>query len=342
MKVIFYSVKLFEIEAINNANTNNYKLSLFADQLNIQTADLARGHDAVCVFTSDDLSAPVLIKLKQIGINFINLRATGYDKIDLIKAEQLGITITNVPSYSPNGIAEHTIMLLLSLLKKNKITQHQIDEHNFSLDKIIGSNLQGKVIGIIGTGKIGSAMARLLHGFDVKLIAFDMKTNEELIKKYNLAYTTLESLCKQSDIITIHLPLNQQTKYMINDKILGLIKYNAIIINTSRGAIVKTIDLLKHLRNKHIGGYGMDVYENENGIFFFDHSKKHIEDKMLLELIAMDNVMITPHQAFATEEAVLNITKTTFHNFYAWETNKISGNEITTVMIEKNKKQLTA
>ncbi len=328
MKVIFYSTKVFEIEPIRNANKNGYKLSLFSDPLNMSTVELARGHDAVCVFTNDDVSGEVLKKLSLMGIKNLATRAVGYDNIDVEAAKQLKIAVANVPDYSPNAVAEHAIMMMLSLIKKNKTTEAQIQKQNFSIDNIIGSNVQGKTIGLIGTGKIGSTMAKLLNGFDVKLLAYDLKINTELKRLYNVTYLDLESLCKQSDIITIHLPLNAKTKYLIDDHLLSKMKYKVIIINTARGSIVNTSDLIKHLKSKQIGGYGMDVYEFERGVFFFNHENNPIKDKLLLELISLKNVLVTPHQAFATDEAIYNIANTTFHNLYCWENNIHSENEI--------------
>jgi D-lactate dehydrogenase len=328
MKVVFFSVKVFEIPFIQNANKNNYRLSLFADRLDLKTVSLAEGHDAVCVFTGDDASADVLKKLHEMGISKINIRAAGYDNIDLKAASELGITITNVPNYSPHGIAEHATMLMLMIARKQKITQWQLMRNDFTMDKVIGSTVQGLTAGILGTGRIGSALAEILYGLGMQLIAHDKIINEKLTKKYGVKYVTPEELFKQADIISIHLPLNDSTRYFVDNKLLKLAKYKAILINTARGAVVKTADILEALENHHLGGYGMDVYEKEAGLFFSNHQKDGIQDKLLSRLMQMENVIVTPHQAFATEESLSTIAETTFHNLYCFEKGLQSENSL--------------
>ena len=328
MKILFYSVKPFEIIYINNANIYGFEIILIEDKLTISTAKKADGFDAICIFTNDDASTDVIKSLHSIGVKYIAIRATGYDNVDIDTALKLNITIANVPEYSPNAIAEHTIMMMLSLIRKSKITQQQIQLHDFTINNLIGFNINNKTVGIIGTGKIGSVVAKILNGFGARIIAYDIKPNIKLTKDYDLMYVDIETLCSTADIITIHTPLNKETRYMINDKLLSKMKDKVIIINTARGAIVNTNDLLKHIKSNHLGAYGMDVYEYENGIFFFNLSNKIIEDKQLLELIENENVLVTPHQAFATVEALKNIAETTFYNFNSWNSNESSINEI--------------
>ena len=328
MKILFYSTKPFEIDYINNANTNRLKIVFTENALALNTVKKAEGFDTVCIFTNDDASKSVIKSLYSIGVKYIAIRATGYDNVDIETALKLKIKIANVPEYSPHAIAEHTIMMMLSLIRKSKITDRQIQIHNFTIDNLIGFNINNKTVGIIGTGKIGSVVAKILYGFGARIIAYDIKPNAEITKDYNVKYVDIETLCITADIITIHTPLNHETRYMINDKLLSKMKDKVIIINTARGAIVNTNDLLKHLRSKHVRGYGMDVYEHEKGVFYYNLSNKIIEDKQLLELIENENVLVTPHQAFATIEALQNIVDTTIYNFNRWNSNESSINEI--------------
>ncbi|MBU3713729.1 MAG: 2-hydroxyacid dehydrogenase, partial [Ferruginibacter sp.] len=189
---------------------------------------------------------------------------------------------------------------------------------NYSLDGLVGFNLYQKTVGIIGVGKIGKALAKIMNGFECRILGYDIDPDVETEKKYNITYTSLEHLCRSADIISLHLPLSDATKHLINEKTLKLMKYNVMIINTARGAIINTKDLIKHLKSKHIGYAGLDVYENEKGIFFMNHYGKKVEDRYLLELLEMPNVLITPHQAFATTESLERIAQITFHNLYCW------------------------
>ena len=328
MKILFYSTKRFEIDYINNANTNGLTIVFTENALALNTVEKAEGFDAICIFTNDDASTEVIKSLYSIGVKYIAIRATGYDNVDIETALKLKLKIANVPEYSPNAIAEHTMMMMLSLIRKSKITQQQIQLHDFTINNLIGFNINNKTVGIIGTGKIGSVVAKILNGFGARIIAYDIKPNMKITKDYDVKYVDIETLCSTADIITIHTPLNKETRHMINDKLLSKMKDKVIIINTARGAIVNTNDLLKHIKSKHIGAYGMDVYENEKGVFYFNLSNKIIEDKQLLELIENENVLVTPHQAFATVEALKNIAETTLYNFNSWNSNESSINEI--------------
>jgi D-lactate dehydrogenase len=318
MKVLFYSVKKFEIPFINKANKNGLKIKLLTKKLNIKTAVLSKNYEAICIFTNDDASLPVLNKLFDCGVKFIATRATGYDNIDVENAIKIGISICNVPEYSPHSIAEHTILLMLSLLKKSKIVASQVKEYNFTTDEIIGENIHNKTVGIIGTGRIGSITAEILKGFGANVIAYDIEKNEKLKKTLNIKYVSLETLCKNADIITIHIPLNTQTHYLINKERIDLMKENVVIINTARGQIIDTKSLLKKLKIHENARFGMDVYEKENGVFFFKLSKKKVADPVLDKLILMDNVIVTPHQAFATVDALKCISEITMSNLNDW------------------------
>ncbi len=329
MKTIIFNIKDFERPYLIKANKLNHELTFEEQPLNEHTVSLAAAHKAVVVFTNDDVSATVLKHLQKDGINNIAIRAVGYDNIDIKTAFDLHIKCANVPEYSPYAIAEHAVALILCLNRKIITADRQVHQQNFSVGNLVGFDLFNKTVGIIGTGRTGSIAAKILNGFGCKLLAFDLAENDELIKKYNLQYVDLDALCRASDIITLHTPLNSGTKYLIDREKLLLMKKGAMLINTARGAIIHTEDVIHALDDGTIGYLGMDVYEKEKGIFFYDHSENKIEDNMLMKLMNYPNVIITPHQAFATHEALTNIADTTFYNLDQWSQQLPSENELT-------------
>lgn len=328
MKVLFYSVKDFEEYYLNYFNNGTYSIQFTSKPLSIDTVEEATGFDAISIFTGDDASGNVLSALKKKGVKFITTRAAGYDNIDIIKAEELKISIANVPEYSPYAIAEYALAMMLALNRKLILADKQVHSQNFTVDNLIGFDLHGKTIGIIGTGKIGSTLIKLLHGFGCRLIAYDIKPDEDLEIKYDVEYVPLHILCRESDIISIHTSLNSSTKYLIDQKLISQMQKGVMLINTSRGACVKTEDVLHFLENGHIGYYGADVYEKEKGVFFYDWSGKELNDQILKKLLAMPNVLITPHQAFATTDALNNIANTTFYNIFCWAHSIVCDNEL--------------
>lgn len=281
------------------------------------------------IFTGDDASTSVVEKLNSVGIKYIAVRAVGYDNVDIKKAGELGIKVANVPEYSPYAIAEHAVGLMLALNRKLITADDQVHHNNFTVGNLIGFDLHKKTVGIIGTGRTGSVVAKILNGFGCKLLGYDIKQNKELSEKYGLEYVDLKTLCSSADIITLHAPLNPSTKYLINKKILDEMKQGVMLINTARGAVINTQDVIGATGSGRIGYLGLDVYEKEKGVFFYDHSKEKISDDMLEKLMSFPNVIITPHQAFATNEALTNIADTTFYNIDCWSQNKISDNELT-------------
>lgn len=328
MRVLVYSAKDFEIPYLKKANLLHFDLDFTDKSLNISTTSLARGFDCVCVFTNDDVSARVLRDLQSFGVKYIALRSAGYDNIDLLEAEILGMHVANAPGYSPYAVAEHAVALLLALNRKIVIANDQVHNHNFTLGNLIGFDLHKKTVGLIGAGRIGSVMARIMHGFDCDILAYDINPSAELSRKYNVRFCSLNEVCLRSDIISIHTPLNQLTRNILNEKLFCIMKKGVIIINTARGGVIHTADLLKYLDKGIIGGYAADVYEYEKGLFFFDHSKKGIQDKMLKQLLQNTNVIITPHQAFATSEALENIAEITFYNILEWAAGATPDNEL--------------
>lgn len=329
MKTIIYSIKDFERSYLLQVNKMNHELTLQEEALNERTADLAKGHEAVSIFTGDDASTAVIEKLHIAGIRYITVRAVGYDNVDIKRAEELGIAVANVPEYSPYSVAEHSIGLMLALNRKINLAHNQVHHHDFTVGKLVGFDLHGKTVGIIGTGKIGSAAASILHGFGCNLLGYDIVERKELTEKYKLRYVDLTTLWHSSDIITLYTPLNKATKYLINNETIGEMKQGVMLINAARGAVMNTQHVIEALESGKIGYLGTDVYEKEKGIFFYDYSKNRIQDEMLEKLLSFPNVIVTPHQAFATQEALLNIADTTFYNLDCWAQSKITENELT-------------
>ena len=330
MRVLFYSMKNFEAPYLASGNPG-IEVQSTEECLSEKTAVLAEGYQAISIFSGDDASAPVIEILKNKGVKFIAVRAAGFDNVDLDAANTAGIHVANVPEYSPNSIAEHAIALMLSLDRKIVPANQQMRSQNYSVNNLVGFDLYKKKVGIIGTGRIGSTVAKILHGFGCTLFAYDIVNNNRLEKENNVLYTGLHTLCSLCDIVTIHVPLNANTKYLIDKKLIQMMKPGVMLINTSRGAVVNTKDVLDGLVKGQIGYFGADVYEYEKGLFFYDHSGKPAKDLLLQRLVNLPNVLITPHQAFATKEALKNIAETTFYNLSVWDHGCASENELTSL-----------
>ena len=328
MKLLVYSAKAFEIPFLKKANNNKHAIRFTETSLNSDTAMQAVGFDAISIFSGDDASNIVLEKLSAFGVRFIAIRATGYNNINIKTASRLAIRVANAPNYSPQAIAEHAVALLLALNRKIILADQQVHNYNFSLDKLTAVNLYGKTMGIIGTGNIGSVMARIMHGFSCELLAYDLEPNRELAAAYKLRYVDLDEVCQQSDFISLHIPLTQENHALINEDRLNSMKETVILINTARGAIVDHKALLKALKLGRIGAYGADVYIRERELFFRDRSKIGINDPMLEELLSYDKVLLTPHQGFVTEEALERIAMITVANLDEWEQLNSCSNEI--------------
>jgi D-lactate dehydrogenase len=319
MRISVFSSKSFEEKFLFRSNKDLHQLHFLNESLKIETAELAKGSEAVSLFSNDDASASVLEKLYEMGIKYISLRSAGFDHVDLKKAKELGLKVANVPQYSPYAIAEHAVAMMLAMNRKLHQARRKLDEFNFSLDTLIGFDMNGKTAGIIGTGHIGGIVAKILHGFGCKIKAYDINPDEKLTNAYGVEYTTLKDLCQNSDIITIHCPLNKETKYLIDQNQLRLMKDGVMIVNTARGGVLNTIDAIEALKSQKIGYLGLDVYEKEKDLFFYDHSKEVLQDDLFARLLTFKNVMITGHQAFLTETALQNIADTTIESFNLWE-----------------------
>ena len=331
MKVLVYSTKDFEIPYLENANNKKHKLTFIKEALSSETAMKAIGHDAISIFSADIADFITIEKLKDFGIKYITLRSVGHDNINLRTASRFNIRVANVPAYSPYAIAEHAVALLLALNRKLIESNYRVSHYNFNLNNLVGFDLNGKTVGIIGTGKIGSVMSKIMNGFGCNLLGCDIEENNSLIENYNMRYTTLKELCVQSDIISLHVPLNAETYQLINEDLIYDMKDGVILINTARGSVINTEDVLEGLKRGKIGALGMDVYENEKDIFFKDHSQDLPDDNLLIKLNAMPNVLITGHHAFLTEEALSNIAETTIYNLDCWNTGKETENELTDI-----------
>lgn len=317
MQIVVYSAKEFERELLGKYNVYNYDLIFVEQNLSLETTDLAKGCLGCCCFVSDDLSRKIIEKLAGIGVKFVALRSAGYDHVDLSAAKSYGITVMRVPKYSPQSVAEFAVALIL-VLSRNIIKAYTNGlKHDFSLDPLLGFNLCGKTIGIIGTGNIGSIFAKIMKGFGTHLLAYDPIKNEEC-EQYNVNYVSFDNLLRESDIISLHCPLNKETFHLIDSRSMSKMKDSAMLINTGRGGLIDTKSLIAHLKNGKILYAGLDVYENEDGLFFQDCSRRLIEDKDFLFLQNLPNVLITPHQAFFTIESIKNISHTTIENINAY------------------------
>ncbi len=320
MKVIVFDAHKFERKPLLKANeTFHHELQFLDVRLTKETAALASGYKCVCSFANDRLDKDCLEILKKHGVELIALRSAGFNHVDLKTASSLEITVVRVPEYSPYSVAEHAVALMLALNRKLNKSLNRVRELNFSLDGLVGFDMHGKTVGIVGTGRIGSALAFILHGFGCKILAHDLVPNQTLISQCQVEYVSLFELFQSSKIISLHVPLSKDTYHIINDKALAAMKSDVMIINTGRGGLIETKSLITALKSGHIGSAGLDVYEEEGGIFFEDHSQDLLQDDVLARLLTFPNVMITSHQGFLTEEALGNIAYTTLENIDDFE-----------------------
>ena len=321
MKILVYSIYGFDKPFLEEAAKDKHELNFTEQPLNLDTADLAKGYTAVALFTSDNASSAVLKRLYENGVKFIALRSVGYDHVDLTLAKQLNIKVANVPAYSPFAVAEHTVALMLALNRKLIRAHNRVMEQNFSLDGLVGFDMNGKTVGIIGTGKIGSVVTKIMNGFGCRILLYDKIVDNDLKNKYNVVYKDYETLLKESDIITLHVPLTTETKYLINKNCISKMKKGVMLINTSRGALINTKEVIESLKTGQIGYLGIDVYEEESGLFFEDRSEEILQDDMIARLMTFKNVLITSHQAFLTDTALRNIAETTIENLDCFKKN---------------------
>lgn len=323
MVISVFDTHHFDRAALEKENAAlGHALHFFEARLEHKTARLASGCQAVCVFVNDVLDRPTLTALHENGIRLIALRCAGYNNVDLKAAHDLGLTVVRVPDYSPYAVAEHAVALLLALNRKLTRSYNRVRESNFSLEGLVGFDLHGKTIGIVGTGKIGAVFANIMAGFGCRLLAFDAIQRKDL----PVTYVDRNQLLVESDIISLHVPLLPDTYHFLKAETIVKLKRGALIINTSRGGLIEAHALLDALKSGHIGGAALDVYEEEAGVFFHDLSGQILQDDVLARLISLPNVLITSHQAFLTHEALANIAQTTLNNISAFECGAVPEN----------------
>lgn len=323
MRILFYDATIYDKESFNKEIKNYPDVEITYQEIDIslKTVSLAKGYDAICAFVNSDLSAPIIEKLQEIGIKLILLRCAGFNNVDLEKVNAYGITVLRVPGYSPEAVAEHAMTLALAVNRHLHKSYIKVRENNFSLVGLTGVNFYEKTAGIIGTGKIGAAMCRICRGFGMKVIAYDMYPNKDLDF---VDYKSLEQVLRESDLISLHCPLTEETHHLINKDTIAMMKDNVVFVNTSRGALVKTEDLIQGIRNKKFFGVGLDVYEEEGRNVFENREDELLESSITARLLSFPNVIVTSHQGFLTEEALAAISQITLQNAVDFEKGSIT------------------
>lgn len=322
MRVAVFSTKSYDRISLNAANKEGrQEFAYLEPHLNLETSVLAKGFEAVCVFVNDIVDAAVLKALHAGGTRLIALRCAGFNNVDLTAAKKLGITVARVPAYSPYAVAEHALALMLTLNRKTHRAYNRTREGNFSIEGLLGFDFHGRTAGVVGTGKIGVLVGRLLQAMGCKVLAFDPYPSPEA-EKMGMDYRSLPDLLGACDIVTLHCPLTPETHHLINTKTIAQMKDGVMLINTGRGALIEAPALLDALKSGKIGYLGLDVYEEEGDLFFDDHSSHVIKDDVLMRLMSFPNVLVTSHQAFFTYEALTKIAEVTVSNITSFQDQK--------------------
>jgi len=322
MKITFFSAKPYDRHFFDSLNTSfGFELDYFETHLGPHIINAIDRTDAVCVFVNDKLNEFVLGELALKGVKVVALRCAGFNNVDLKAAKKHGIQVCRVPAYSPEAVAEHAVAMLLTLNRKTHKSYNRVREQNFSLNGLLGFNLHGKTVGVLGTGNIGACFCKIMIGFGCRVLAFDLAPNQELVA-LGVHYVTKEELFRNADILSLHCPLNEGTHHIINKESLLLMKKGVVLINTSRGGLIDTKAVIEALKSRQIGYLGIDVYEQEDKLFFRDLSSNIIEDDTIQRLMSFPNVLVTAHQAFFTEEALQQIASTTLNSLYDLLNNK--------------------
>lgn len=333
MRTLVYSTRAFDRRALEEANGGRHDLEFLEAPLREATATLAEGFQAVVVFSQDDASLAVLERLKVAGVRLVALRAAGFNQVDLGAAQRLGIAVARVPAYSPHAVAEHAVALMLCLNRKIHRAYNRVRERNFALDGLMGFDMHGKTAGVVGAGRIGVAACRILLGFGCRALAYDPKPGDEA-RALGVEFVGLDELLRQSDIVSLHCPLTPRTHHLIDARALATMKDGAMLINTSRGAVVDTKAVIDALKARTLGSLGLDVYEEEGDLFFKDLSGEILDDEVFARLLTFPNVLVTGHQGFFTREALGNIAQTTIQNLTDFETGGLDPeNVVTTAML---------
>lgn len=325
MKAVAYSIKSCEKELLIKANEKKHEITMISNRLSPETIAYAEGKDAVLVFSCDDVSAPILQKLKEYGVKYISTRSTGTDHIDLEMAARLDIRVGNIPTYSPESIAEHAMMLILALCRRVIPAHRQMMEFDFSVDQLVGTTIHNKTVGIVGFGHTGMALAAILRGFGARVVTCDTRDVSADCSRTGAVQVPYDELLAVSDIISYHVPLTEATRHMVDAASIARMKDGVMLINVSRGAVFHSEEVLDALQSGKISQLGMDVYEFEHDVFFHDHSRKPVRDPLLKSFIQHSRVLLTPHIAFATREALKVIAEQTIRNLDLWNARKCVG-----------------
>lgn len=328
-KIAFYDTRSYDKESFTKENEKfGFEIEYFEFRINEKTAFTAKGYDAICVFVNDVLNEQVISMLKECGVKIILLRCAGFNNVDLAAAQKYGIKVVRVPAYSPHAVAEHALALLMALTRHIPQAYIRTKTANFNIEGLTGRDLFGLTAGVFGTGKIGRVMAELLKGLGMKIICYDPFPNNEWAAQNGFTYVDVETIFKQSDVLTFHCPLTNETRHIVNHDTTKMMKPDAVIINTGRGALIDTKALVHALKHKYIGGAALDVYEEESQFFFKDWSSEVITDDVLARLLTFPNVIITGHQAFLTKTALSNIASVTLNNYKDFSEGKELVNEV--------------
>lgn len=327
-KIAFFGAKPYDIASFDKVNDKyNYDIRYYKGHLNPNNVVLTQDTDVVCIFVNDTADAAVIDAMVDNGVKLLALRCAGFNNVDL-KAAKGKLPVVRVPAYSPYAVAEYSLALMLSLNRKIHRAYWRTRDGNFSLNGLMGFDMHGKTIGIIGTGKIAKILIRLLKGFGMRILAYDLYPDMKFAGEEGISYVSLDELYRESDIISLHCPLTDQTKYMIDKDSIDKMKEGVMIINTGRGQLINTNDLIEGLKEKKIAAAGLDVYEEEGEYFYEDKSDKIIDDDVLARLLSFNNVIVTSHQAFFTKEALHNIAETTLQNIEDFRCHRPLVNEV--------------
>lgn len=323
IKVAMFDTKPYDENSFEKIRPDDINITYYPVKLNKDSVMLASGKDVVCTFVNDTVDKEVVEKLYEMGIKMIALRCAGFDSVD-VKACHEKICVVRVPAYSPEAVAEHAIALLMTSIRRIHKAYNRTKEFNFSLNDLVGFNLHGRTVGVVGTGKIGKAFINICNGFGMKVLAYDKFPAEGL----NVEYVTMDELLAKSDVISLHCPLTDENRHLINKESIGKMKKGVVILNTSRGGLINANDLLEGIKSRHIGAACIDVYEEEGDLFFNDKSGHILDDDIMARLLSMPNVIVTSHQAFLTDEALQNIASTTISNIEQYFKNGETPNEV--------------
>ncbi|MBQ4295835.1 MAG: 2-hydroxyacid dehydrogenase [Prevotella sp.] len=328
-KIAFFDTKSYDRETFNKVNLQfGFDITYFKERLSMNTVSLTQGVDAVCIFVNAECDERVIQRMAEYGVKLIALRCAGFNNVDVAAAKKYGIKVVRVPAYSPHAVAEYAVTLMLTLNRKVYRSVYRTREGNFKLNGLLGFDMCGKTVGLVGMGRIAKELIKILKGFGMNILAYDLYPDLKFAEEYDVKIVSLDELYEGSDIISLHCPLTEETKFIINSESITKMKYGVMIINTGRGKLIKTEDLIDGLRSHQVGAAGLDVYEEEANYFYEDRSDKMIDDDKLALLLMMPNVIVTSHQAFFTREATHNIAVTTLQNILDFTEGKELVNEV--------------